>query len=163
VDLLNEMGQNVMVSNFREFYKLVNFMSQFRIIKMRLVIGLDTFEKVMDESYYTKLKGGILEALGNLFPENVKVYLYPILDEKTGKPISSKDLVFGENVRFLFEHLNVNRKILDIKKAQKKYLTIKSHEVLELLQNKDVRWEEKVPDFIADRIKDRKLFGYSTD
>ncbi len=77
-----------MVSNFKEFYKLVGFMSQFRIIKMRLVIGLDTFEKVMDESYYSNLKGGILEALGKLFPENVKVYLYPILDEKTKKTTS---------------------------------------------------------------------------
>ncbi len=66
VDLLNEMGQNVMVSNFKEFYKLVGFMSQFRIIKMRLVIGLDTFEKVMDESYYSNLKGGILEGFGKI-------------------------------------------------------------------------------------------------
>jgi len=161
VDLLNEMGQNVMVSNFKEFYKLVGFMSQFRIIKMRLVIGLDTFEKVMDESYYTNLKGGILEALGKLFPENVKVYLYPVLDEKTGKPISSKDLVFDQHVRFLFEHLNVNRKILDIPKAKRKFLTIKSHEVLEMLHNNDGNWETKVPSFIAERIKNRKLFGYS--
>ncbi len=161
VDLLNEMGQNVMVSNFKEFYKLVGFMSQFRIIKMRLVIGLDTFEKVMDESYYTNWKGGILEALGKLFPENVKVYLYPVLDEKTGKPISSKDLVFDQHVRFLFEHLNVNRKILDIPKAKRKFLTIKSHEVLEMLHNNDGNWETKVPSFIAERIKNRKLFGYS--
>ncbi|MDY0076135.1 MAG: hypothetical protein RBR87_02575 [Bacteroidales bacterium] len=162
VDLLNEIGQNVMVSNFREFYKLVGYMSQFRTIKTRLVIGLDTFKKVMDESYYTKLKGGILEALGNLFPENVKVYLYPALDEKTGKAISSKDLVFDENVRFLFEYLVANRKILDIPKAKRKYLTIKSSEVLDLLRDNNPEWEEKVPVFIADRIKERKLFGYST-
>lgn len=163
VDLLNEMGQNVMVSNFKEFYKLVGFMSQFRIIKMRLVIGLDTFEKVMDESYYSNLKGGILEALGKLFPENVKVYLYPILDEKTKKPLHSKDLVFAQNVKFLFEHLKSNRKILDIPKAKRKFLPIKSHEVLKMLHNKDAQWEEKVPVFIVDRIKDRKLFGYTAD
>jgi hypothetical protein len=37
VDLLNGIGQNVMVSNFREFYKLVSYLSQFRIIKLRIV------------------------------------------------------------------------------------------------------------------------------
>lgn len=163
VDLLNEMGQNVMVSNFREFYKLVGFMSQFRIIKMRLIIGLDTFEKVMDESFYSDLKGGILEALGKLFPENVKVYLYPILDEKTGKQIHSKALVFDKKVRYLYEHLIENRKILDIPEAKTKFLTIKSHEVLEQLRRNDPSWEAKVPVFIVERIKDRKLFGFSDD
>ncbi|HOI32356.1 MAG: hypothetical protein PHG67_09090 [Bacteroidales bacterium] len=161
VDLLNEMGQHVMVSNFREFYKLVSYLSQFRTIKLRLVIGLDTFEKVMDESYYTDLKGGILEALGKLFPINVKVYLYPVLNPKNNKQLQSQDLKWDVQVKYLYQHLLENRKIIDIRDAQPHFLSIRSHEVLELLRLGDPSWESQVPVFIAKRIKARKLFGYS--
>lgn len=161
VDLLNEMGQHVMVSNFREFYKLVSYLSQFRTIKLRLVIGLDTFEKVMDESYYADLKGGILEALGKLFPDNVKVYLYPVLNPVTNKQLQSQDLKWEVQVKHLYQHLLENRKIIDIQEAHPQFLSIRSHEVLEMLRLGDSNWETHVPVFIAKRIKARKLFGYS--
>ncbi len=161
VDLLNEMGQHVMVSNFREFYKLVSYLSQFRIIKMRLVIGLDTFKKVMDERYYANLKGGILEALGKLFPENVKVYLYPIWDAKHDKQINSQALKWTGQVKYLYQHLLENRKIIDIQDAQSRFLQIRSYEVLDLLRQGKSEWENHVPSFIAKRITSRKLFGFS--
>ncbi len=161
VDLLNEMGQHVMVSNFREFYKLVSYMSQFRIIKMRLVVGLDTFEKVMDERYYSALKGGILEALGKLFPDNVKVYLYPSISEKTKELLHSNHIKWPDETRHLYQHLIENRKIIDIHDAKTNFLSIRSHEVLELLRQGNTSWEKQVPVFIAKRIKARKLFSYS--
>ena len=74
VDILNGMGQHVMVSTFKEYYKLVTYFSQFKIGRLRIVIGIPTFLNVLEEKYYTHLKGGILEALGKLFPENVKFY-----------------------------------------------------------------------------------------
>jgi hypothetical protein len=161
VDLLNEMGQHVMVSNFREFYKLVSYLSQFRMIKMRLVIGLDTFEKVMDERFYADLRGGILEALGKLFPENVKVYLYPVWDVKRNQQLNSKDLKWSEQVKYLYQHLLENRKIIDIQDAQSRFLQIRSHEVLDLLRQGKSEWENHVPSFIVKRIKSRKLFGFT--
>lgn len=161
VDLLNEIGQNVMVSSFKEFYKVVSYLSQFRIIKMRVLIGIATFEKVMEEQYYSCLKGGILEALGALFPENSKVYLYPAMDAETGKLIDSKSLRFPATTRHLFDHLIENRKILDIKNANKQYMTISSHEVLDKMRGNDESWQQMVPVYIAQRIRERKLFGYS--
>lgn len=160
VDVLNEMGQNVMVSNFREFYKLVNFMSQFRIIKMRVVIGIETFIKVMHPKYYSNLRGGIVEALGNLFPGNAKMYIYPALEKGTSRLITIKDLVFPVETTHLFAHLAANRKILDIPGVNPAYLQIYSHEVLEKIRNADPNWEKDVPAFVVKRIKDRKLFGY---
>jgi hypothetical protein len=160
VDLLNEMGQNVMVSNFREFYKLVGFLSQFRVIKLRLVVGIQTFEKVLNEKYYTHLKGGILEALGALFPGNMKMYVYPALDEETDTLLSIKSLSFPESTQHLFEHLVANRLILDIKNMNKQYLHIHSKEILKEIHQNGTGWESMVPVFIAKRIKERKLFGY---
>lgn len=159
VDLLNGIGQNVMVSNFREFYKLVGYLSQFRIIKLRIVIGILTLQKVIDEKYYQNLKGGIMEAFGKLFPENVKMYVYPSLDNK-GELTTIRSISVPEQNRYLFMHLLQNRKILDIENTNKKHLNIFSGHVLEKIQHGDPTWEEMVPRFIADFIKSRKLFGY---
>lgn len=161
VDVLNEMGQNVMVSNFREFYKLVDYMSQFRIIKMRVIVGIETFIKVMHPKYYSSLCGGIIEALGKLFPENAKMYIYPALDKSSGKLITIKDLVFTPETAHLLHHLAANRKILDITGVNPAYLRVYSHEVLEKIRTSNPDWENDVPVFVAKRIKARRLFGYS--
>lgn len=162
VDLLNEMGQNVMVSNFREFYKLVEYLSQFRIIKMRVVIGIDTFKKVMNPDYYTKLKGGMLTALGKLFPDNMKMYIYPALTDDGNNLCTIGSLSFPEHTRHLFEHLRSNRIILDIPSCNRKHLHIQAHNVLEKIRNGDLSWKKDVPEFISKRIISRQLFGYST-
>jgi len=160
VDLLNEMGQNVMVSNFKEFYKLVEYLSQFRIIKMRVVIGIDTFKKVMDPAYYQNLKGGILTAMGKLFPENMKMYVYPALSGD-GKELCTIDsLKFPDKTLHLLEHLRTNRLILDIPNSNKKYLTIQAHRVLEKLRTGDPSWLNDVPVFVSKRIIRKRLFGY---
>jgi hypothetical protein len=161
VDLLNEMGQNVMVSNFMEFYRLVDYLSQFRIIKMRIVIGIDTFIKVMHPKYYSNLRGGIIEALGKLFPENAKMYIYPAAKTGSDELITVKDLVFSTETKHLLSHLIANRKILDIATINRNFLNIYSHEVLEKIRAGNDEWEKDVPSFIVKRIKKRRLFGYN--
>jgi hypothetical protein len=161
VDLLNEMGQNVMVSNFREFYKLVEYLSQFRIIKMRVVIGIDTFKKVMNPAYYTNLKGGILTALGKLFPENMKMYIYPALTTDGKELCTIGMLEFPDETRYLFEHLRCNRMILDIPGCNPAFLHIQAHQVLEKIRRHDESWKNDVPVFISRRIISRRLFGYN--
>lgn len=160
VDLLNEMGQSVMVSNFKEFYKLVDYMTQFRIIKLRIAIGIETFKKVMQPKYYADLKGGIVEALGKLFPEHAKMYIYPALDSNKSSIISTQSLDFPAETKHLLRHFIENRKILDIQNVNTRFLHIDSHQVLEQLRNGDETWENLVPVFIAKRIKERNLFGY---
>jgi hypothetical protein len=159
VDLLNSLGQNVMVSNYREFYKLVTYLSQFRIIKLRIVIGILTFRKVLDEKYYQNLKGGIMEAFGKLFPENAKMYIYPSLDSN-GEVSNIQNIAVPAGIKHLFMHLLENRKILDISTANKKFMHIFSTQVLEKIKHGDQSWEEMVPHFVADFIKKKQLFGY---
>ncbi len=77
--MLNDIGQNVMISGFKEYYKLVDFFSQFKIKNLRIVMGVPILEKVMDKRYYENLKGGILQAMGMLFPQKMKLYIYPTL------------------------------------------------------------------------------------
>ncbi len=161
VDMLNEMGHNVMVSDFREYYKLVDFFSMFKLKKLRVVVGVPTLEKIVDKMYYTDLRGGILEALGKLFPENMKLYIYPTARRDSKELVTSDSIRMEKDVALLFEYLRMNRFILDIPGRISNDMQIKSHEVLEMLQQGDPRWEEYVPPAIASRIREKKLFGYS--
>lgn len=163
VNLLNGMGQNVMISNYREYYKLVTYFSCFKIKKLRIVIGIPTFRKVFDKQYYTGLKGGILEAFGRLFPANTKVYVYPELNKETGELVHSGDLELPDDIAPLYLYLKANRKILEITKAKKEWLHIHPHVVLEKIRQNDPEWETMVPKYVSDAIKHKKLFGYKAE
>ena len=41
-------------------------------------MGLNNLADIFKEQYYSQLDGGILEAFGILFKDNVKIYAYPI-------------------------------------------------------------------------------------
>lgn len=158
VDILNGMGQNVMVSNLEYFYRLVDFFNFFNIGELRLLIGLPTLENIFKTKYYESLKGGILEAFGRLFAENVKLYSYPII--KDGACMASTDINVEENQKFLFKHLQHNSKIVDLENINFEHAGIFSRKVRELINKNDDSWKNMTPDFVVDFICKNKLFGY---
>lgn len=161
IDILNGMGQNVMISNFREYYKLVEYFSQFKTKNLRVVIGIPTFLNVLDKKFYEHLKGGILEAFGKLFPNKMKLYVYPTLNEESGELITSKNLPLPEDLKHLYEYLICSRKILDLTAVKKDWLHIKSADVLKMIQNNEDGWEKLVPVYIEEFIKTKRPFNYS--
>lgn len=161
VDLLNIMGQSVMISRFTRFFKLVNYFGQFKMIKLRIVIGLPTFDKILESSSYTDLRGGLLEAMGALFQENVKVYLYPYIDTKTGEVVYPDDSHFSEVNKLLWQYLNAMKKILILKTIPSKSLEIRSEHITELIENGDDRFGDCVPTAVFNHIKENRLFGYN--
>ncbi|MFA8449512.1 MAG: hypothetical protein ACEPOW_02325 [Bacteroidales bacterium] len=162
VNILNGMGQNVMVTNFKEYYKLVGFFSSFKIKNIRIVIGIPTFTKVLNEKYYKELPGGILEAFGSLFIQNMKMYLYPTIDENDNIVTIDK-LQFPEHINTLLKYLQQTRKIIQITKVRKDFLGIDSKEILYMIQNNISGWELKVPVYIEEYIKRNRLFCYEGD
>ena len=161
VNMLNEIGQNVMVSDFREYYKLVEFFSMFKLKKLRVVVGVPTLEKIVDKKYYTHLRGGIMEAIAKMFPDNMKLYIYPTLSKKSDELITSSSVKMDKDVQLLFEYLRMNRLILDIPCSMTQHLYVKSHEVLKMIQDGNPDWEKYVPMTIGRTIKEKKLFGFT--
>jgi hypothetical protein len=160
VDLLNLVGQSVMVSNFYRYFKLVDYFAQFKMIKLRIVIGLPTFDKIFHASQYTDLRGGLLEAMGTLFQENVKLYLYPYTDMNTGKVIYPDNQHFNNEYRFLWEYLVTTRKILLLKGIPYNQLKITGTYISQLIENADESLKDYVPENVYEHIRDKKLFGY---
>ena len=161
VDLLNMMGQSVMISKFYRYFQLVKYFAQFNLIKLRLVVGLPTFDKIMDPSNYTDLRGGLLEAMGALFQEKVKVYLYPYIDMNSGEAIYPEDSHFSESNRMLWQYLIATKKILILKSIQPKTLEISSEYISGLIENGDENLINFVPEKVYQLIKQNKLFGYN--
>ena len=63
-DILCSLGYTVMISNYKKYYKLTEYLSQYTNARMGLIIGVDNLVSMFDEKYYRNLNGGILEAFG---------------------------------------------------------------------------------------------------
>ena len=160
VDLLNMVGQSVMVSNFSRYFKLVDYFAQFKLIKLRIVVGLPTFDKILDSSQYTDLRGGLLEAMGTLFQNNVKMYLYPYTDMNTGEVIYPEVDHFKNEYKSLWQYLIETRRIHILKGIPSKHLEITSGYIAELIESADDSLINYVPEKVFKHIKENKLFGY---
>jgi len=160
VDLLNGMGQNVMISNFKEFYKFSDYMSQFKIDNIRIVLGANILCKILQKKWYKNLKGGILQALGMLFTNNSQVYVYPFLDQFDNIEYTSENIKIDDDITSLYKYLIDNNKIVDIPNCRNVVKYINSKDVLEKIKNKDPQWEIMVPKYISKNIKSKNLFGY---
>lgn len=160
VELLNMMGQNVMASNFYRYFKLVDYFAQFKMNKLRIVVGLPTFDKILDREQYTDLRGGLLEAMGSLFQENVKMYLYPYTDMKTGEVIYPEDSHFSNENRLLWQYLIETKKIIILKGIPSNRLEVTSAYITNLIENGDENLQNYLPKKVFNHIKENKLFGY---
>ena len=76
VDLLNELGLPALISDYVRFFRLRSWLRQSTQSPICISISVLDFDSVFDASYYAGLEGGILEALGKLFPDNTHVFVY---------------------------------------------------------------------------------------
>ena len=160
-ELLCSLGQNVMITNFQEYYRLVEYFAEFTKARMALAMGVYNLVQIFDEKYYRHLSGGILEAFGKLFFKDLKVYLYPLKDEKTGEFITSETLKVHPRMKELYKFFKYNGKMLDIKDYNPDILDVFSRTVLQKIADGEDGWEEMLPVGISEIIKDHRLFGYS--
>jgi hypothetical protein len=158
-ELLCSLGQTVMISNFQEYYKVVEYFSNYTKARMGLSMGVNNLVDIFDEKYYRHLSGGILEAFGKLFYRDLKVFLYPMEDED-GNVINSQNLKVHPRMKELYKFFAYNGKVIDITDYERDNLKIFSREVLKMISHGKPGWEEMLPLGIAELIKKDHLFGY---
>lgn len=160
-ELLCSLGQSVMITNFQEYYKLVEYFSEFTKERMALAMGVYNLIQIFDEKYYRHISGGILEAFGKLFYRDLKVYMYPYKEEETGDFITSKNLKVHPRMKELYKFFKNNGKLVDITDFNPEILHIFSRRVLKMIVNNETGWEDMLPEGIAEIIKKDRLFGYT--
>ncbi|MBL4663809.1 MAG: TonB-dependent receptor [Flavobacteriaceae bacterium] len=158
--LLCSLGHTVMISNFQEYYKLVEYFSNYTRARMGLTMGVNNLVDIFDEKYYRHLSGGILEAFGKLFFKDLKVYLYPMRHPETGEYTTSENLKVHPRMKELYKFFKYNGKVVDIENFNPDILNVFSREVLRMIEAGETGWEDMLPAGVAEIINEKKLFSH---
>jgi hypothetical protein len=161
-DIICSLGQNVLISNYFEYYRLASYLSKItRGKKIGMVMGIYALQKVFDEKTYHNISGGILECFASLFGGNLKLYIYPAL-RQDGALFTLKDFEseLPSNLKNLFRYLIDNGKMEDVHEANVSNLHIISDNVLAMIKKGEHGWEKFVPHKVEEAIKSNGLFDY---
>jgi hypothetical protein len=162
IDMLGALGRTVLISNYGEFYRLIQYLRRYTDRAIGLPLGIPSLAGIFEEKYYANLDGGILEGLGRLFKKGVRLYVYPTKDEK-GHIIEAASFHVEPSLRALYSYLLENRFIVPMAGCKLDYLGINSFGTLAKLQQGDPTWEQMVPPQVAEIIKTRKFFGWQSE
>ena len=159
-DILCSLGQTVLISNYQEYYKLVEYFAKYTKMRMGLIMGVNNLVDLFNDKYYRNLSGGILEAFGKLFNRDLKIFLYPYQPDEDQPLLNSKNLKVHPRLKPLYQYLLYNRRIEDIEGFDPEILQIFSPDVLRKIREKEDGWEDMIPPYVDNIIKEKGLFGY---
>ena len=159
-DILCSLGQTVLISNYQEYYKLVEYFSRYTKARMGLILGVNNLMEVFDERYYRDLNGGVLEAFGILFHRDLKIYVYPSRSSAASEIMTTSNMPVHPRMRPLYDYLLFNKRMVDIENFDPNVLHIFSKQVLDMIRAGKNGWEGMVPPYVDNMIKDNRLFGY---
>lgn len=157
-DILCSLGHTVLISNYKKYYKLIDYFSNYTKARMGLIIGVNNLLEIFDDKYYRNLNGGILEAFGILFTRDLKIYLYPYQADADAELLNSKNIPIHRRLRPLYDYLLKNGRIKDLAYSPD-VLHIFSRDILQKIKKKNDGWQEGVPEGVSEIILDKKLFG----
>jgi hypothetical protein len=160
-ETLAALGLHVMVSNYARYFRLAAHLVAHNKKTIAIAMGVRRLREMFDESYYTDLDGGILEAFGRMFKNDLKLYIYPVREEAGGAIATAQNLEVAPHLRHLHAHLLQNGLVEDIRDYNQDYLSIFAREVLDQIRSGDRAWEQLVPARVVEMIRDRKLFGWN--
>merc|ERR1711988_1876551 len=81
--MLEALGSPMLVSNIRMTWQLAQYLKRYTTKKVGIVTGgpgYDMDRGLFNKKDYEGMSGGIMEALGVLFKNDVTVYQYPNID-----------------------------------------------------------------------------------
>jgi hypothetical protein len=162
-DLLAAEGLTVLISDYFEYHRLAAYLARHTKQRIGIAMGVAGLRELFDEKYYAGLEGGILEAFGRLFKNDLRLYVYPLLDPATGDLTAVQNLEVAPALRKLYGFLVDRGCIEQLNNFDEKYLPIFPADVLRKIGDGDPAWEAMVPAGVANVIKRRRYFGYRPD
>jgi hypothetical protein len=162
-EILCSIGQTVLISNYQEYYKLVDYFSGYTKKRMGLIMGIPSLQEIFEEKYYRDLNGGILEAFGKIFSKDLVIYGYPFRKDDENGVATIKDVEMHPRFRPVFDYLFYNRRMRDIEDFDPTILNVWSREILHKIRHGENGWEEGLPTYVDTIIKEKGLFGYNPE
>ena len=161
-ELLCSLGHTVMISNFREYYKVAEYFNNYTKKRVGIAMGGKNLVELFDERYYRDLPGGILEAFGKLATSDLKVFVYPFKNQD-GELMTTNNIRVHPRMKDLYKFFKYNGKMVDIQNVDTDVLHIYSRRVLQMISDNEEGWEAMLPEGIADLIKEHNLFNCETE
>ena len=87
--------------------------------------------------------------------------VYPRKDPATGALQTIDHLKLNAGYQHLFEFLRQRGCVLSLDNISESVLDIHSPDVLDMIKQGNERWTECVPEAVARRIVEQRLFGYA--
>lgn len=159
-DMLSILGHNVLLSDCDNHLMLINYLSDYKIANLGLVIGARELQKIITDKYNNNQDGRLLVAFGELFSQNIKIYAYPAQNEISKEIMTAQNMEVPEGIKFLYQYLLDSKQIVPVYAFNKDILHIYPFNVLQDIQENKAGWESNVPDVLVEMIKEKGLFGY---
>ena len=159
-DMLGILGHNVLLSDCDNHQMLINYLSDYKIANLGLVIGARELQKIITDKYNNNQDGRLLVAFGELFSQNIKIYAYPAQNEMSKEIMTAQNMEVPEGIKFLYQYLLDSKQIVPVYAFNKDILHIYPFNVLQDIQVNKAGWESNVPDVLVEMIKEKGLFGY---
>jgi len=158
-DVVAACGKTVLISDYFEYHRLATYLGRHTREKIGIVMGAGSLRELFEEQFYADLDGGILESFGRLFKNDLKLFIYPLL-ETSGELTTVQTLQVAPGLRKLYEYLVDRGCIEQLENFHREYLSILSREILKRIKACDPSWEQMVPGGVADVIKRNAFFEY---
>ena len=182
IEVINSCGYGVLVSNYFEYYKLSSYLRRYVSKPIGLVMGLNNLADIFKETYYSQMEGGILEAFGILFKDNVKIYAYPIefsnfqrYGEQIGIGdnvkveidqdgfVTSENLLVADNLRNLYKYIRENGFLETIENCDRENMQLFSRDVFDRVCKRSKDWKENLPNCVVEMIEKKNLWLSATE
>lgn len=161
--MINAMGYKTIVSDCSNHQKLINYLSDYKINRLGIVIGIRELRTLMVQKYEKFRDGTLLVAFGELFTHNIRVYAYPALDDNLEELMTLENLQLPEGIKFLYRFLIDQKLIVQVENYNEDILYIIPHGVFTMIKNGEIGWENYLSKELVDIIKKKRLFYYNPD
>lgn len=177
IEVINACGYGVLVSNYFEYYKLASYLRRLVKKPIGLVMGLNNLADIFKQEYYANLEGGILEAFGVLFKDNIRIYAYPVekvmferyrkqfrrgdnvsLKESSSGLINVENLLVADNLRNLYKFIRENQYLETIRESNRNNMKFFSRDIFEQILNRQEGWQDNLPETVAQMIDSKNLW-----
>ena len=95
-----------------------------------------------------------------MFKNELKLFVYPLLNQETGELSTVENLQVAPELRKLYGYLQDRGSFIALDNYKTDYLKIFSRDVLKKIAAGDEEWEAMVPAEVAAMIKRRGFFSY---
>ncbi|MCH7228679.1 TonB-dependent receptor [Haloferula sp. A504] len=145
VDALEALGKHVLISDCPEFYRIIGVLSRYTAEPVGVILSIGLLNELFKPKWSQHLEGGLLESFGRLFKNQVRLYVYPWKNRRSGELVTARNFKAPEEYRHLYQYFLDGGLIMDVPCGNEALLKFTSRDIERMKQAGDAQWKEFVP------------------